>query len=103
MVKSVFEINDYREASKFLQEKYDALGYTREDYFRITEAGKLRISDKTGKPAKNSKVGRGSVGLQYHHICLQSYLYRYSLHKCKRVLARFLRSVLQGLRLYHHP
>ena len=43
MVKSVFEINDYREASKFLQEKYDALGYTREDYFRITEAGKLRI------------------------------------------------------------
>lgn len=69
MVKSVFEINDYREASKFLQEKYDALGYTREDYFRITEAGKLRISDKTGKPVKNSKVGRGSVGLQYHHIC----------------------------------
>lgn len=69
MVKSVFEINDYREASKFLQDKYDALGYIREDYFRLTEDDKLRISDKTGKPTKNSKVGRGNVGLQYHHIC----------------------------------
>ena len=34
-MKTVFDIYDYREASKFLQDKYDALGYTRKPYYRL--------------------------------------------------------------------
>ena len=32
-MKSVFEINDYREACKFLQKKYDKKGFVRKDYY----------------------------------------------------------------------
>lgn len=57
---NVFEINDYREACKFLQDKYDALGFERLNYFNKKADGTL---------SKNSKVGHGKEGLQYHHIC----------------------------------
>lgn len=57
---NVFEINDYREACKFLQDKYDALGFERLNYFNKKADGTL---------SKNSKVGHGNEGLQYHHIC----------------------------------
>jgi superfamily II DNA or RNA helicase len=57
---NVFEINDYREACKFLQDKYDALGFERLNYFN-------KKADDT--LSKNSKVGHGNEGLQYHHIC----------------------------------
>jgi superfamily II DNA or RNA helicase len=63
-VKTVFDIYDYRESSKFLQDKY---GHEH-DYFRLNPDGTLKISDKTGLPIKNTKVGRGAEGLQYHHI-----------------------------------
>lgn len=58
---NVFEINNYREACKFLQEKYDALGYVRKDYYHTTGAD--------SHLTKTSGVGHGDVGLQYHHIC----------------------------------
>jgi superfamily II DNA or RNA helicase len=57
---NVFEINNYREACKFLQDKYDALGFKRLNYFNKKADGTL---------SKNSKVGHGNEGLQYHHIC----------------------------------
>lgn len=57
---NVFEINDYREACKFLQDKYDALGFERFNYYNKKADGTL---------SKNSKVGHGNDGLQYHHIC----------------------------------
>lgn len=59
-MKSVFEINDYREACKFLQEKYDRLGFERKDYYHLTNEGNL---------TKTNGVGHGDAGLQYHHIC----------------------------------
>ena len=65
-MKTVFDINDYKEASKFLQDKYDALGYTRESYYRLDDAGNFTLG-RTGKLQKND-VGHGNVGLQYHHI-----------------------------------
>ena len=34
-MKSVFEINDYREACKFLQKKYDKKGFVRKDYYHV--------------------------------------------------------------------
>ena len=66
-MKTVFDINDYREASKFLQDKYDALGYTRKSYYRLDESGNFTYG-RTGKLQKND-VGHGADGLQYHHIC----------------------------------
>jgi hypothetical protein len=65
---TVFEIYDYNEACKFLQDKYDALGYTREPYYQLDESGNF-IYGRTGKLKKNTNVSRGSYGLQYHHIC----------------------------------
>ena len=59
-MKSVFAINNYREACKFLQDKYDKLGYERKDYYHYTKDGKL---------TKTNGVGQGKAGLQYHHIC----------------------------------
>lgn len=59
--KSVFEINNYREACKFLQEKYDKLGFVRKDYYHK--------DPKDGHLIKTSGVGHGKEGLQYHHIC----------------------------------
>ena len=61
MAKSVFEINNYREACKFLQDKYDKLGFERFDYYKVDA--------KDGHLIKNTKVGHGKDGLQYHHIC----------------------------------
>ena len=60
-MKSVFEINDYREACKFLQKKYDKKGFVRKDYYHA--------DPKDGHLIKTSGVGRGKDGLQYHHIC----------------------------------
>ena len=59
-MKSVFAINNYREACKFLQDKYDKLGYERKVYYHYTKDGKL---------TKTNGVGQGKAGLQYHHIC----------------------------------
>lgn len=56
----VLNINNYKEACKYLQNKYDNLGFDREDYFTISPKGKL---------VKNNRVGHGDKGLQYHHIC----------------------------------
>lgn len=61
MAKTVFEINNYREACKFLQDKYDRLGFERFDYYKVDV--------KDGHLIKNTKVGHGKDGLQYHHIC----------------------------------
>lgn len=60
-MKTVFEINDYREACKFLQDKYDALGYVRKDYYHTTGADHHLT--------KTSGISHGADGLQYHHIC----------------------------------
>ena len=60
-MKSVFEINDYREACKFLQKKYDKKGFVRKDYYHV--------DPKDGHLIKTSGVGHGKDGLQYHHIC----------------------------------
>ena len=59
-MKIVFDFDNYREACKFLQDKYDKLGYERKDYFHKTKDGKL---------TKTSGIGHGNDGLQYHHIC----------------------------------
>jgi superfamily II DNA or RNA helicase len=61
MEKTVFEINDYREACKFLQEKYDALGYIRYSYYHQT--------GMDNHLTKTNKISQAKVGLQYHHIC----------------------------------
>lgn len=61
MEKTVFEINDYEEACKFLQEKYDALGYTRRAYYHQTGVD--------NHLTKTNKISQAKVGLQYHHIC----------------------------------
>lgn len=61
MLKTLFEINNYREACKFLQDKYDALGYERKDYYHTTGAD--------NHLTKTNNVGHGKDGLQYHHIC----------------------------------
>lgn len=66
-MKTVFDIYDYREACKFLQDKYDVLGYTRKSYYRLDESGNFTYG-RTGKLQKND-VGHGADGLQYHHIC----------------------------------
>lgn len=58
---NLFKINDYRAACKYLQDKYDALGYERKPYFHMT--------GEDNHLTKTSGVGRGNVGLQYHHIC----------------------------------
>ena len=50
----------YRQLCKYLQDKYDALGYERFDYYKQAADGHL---------IKNSKVGHGKDGLQYHHVC----------------------------------
>ena len=55
-VKSVFEINNYREACKFLQAKY---GVPKHDYYHIGTTGSLT----------SYVISRGSEGLQCHHIC----------------------------------
>ncbi|MDY5928650.1 MAG: DEAD/DEAH box helicase family protein [Candidatus Onthovivens sp.] len=60
-MKSVFEINNYREACKFLQKKYDKKGFVRKDYYHV--------DPKDGHLIKTSGVGHGKDGLQYHHIC----------------------------------
>lgn len=60
-MKTVFDITDYREACKFLQDKYDALGYERKDYYHTTGADQHLT--------KTSNIGHGDHGLQYHHIC----------------------------------
>ena len=60
-MKSVFEINNYREACKFLQKKYDKKGFVRKDYYHA--------DPKDGHLIKTSGVGHGKDGLQYHHIC----------------------------------
>lgn len=60
-MQTVFEINDYREACKFLQKKYDDCGYTRHDYYHTTGVD--------NHLTKTAKIGYGKVGLQYHHIC----------------------------------
>lgn len=57
---TVFDIENYREACKFLQKKYDKLGYVRKDYYHKKEEGGL---------TKTSGTGYGNAGLQYHHIC----------------------------------
>lgn len=57
---TVFDIENYREACKFLQKKYDKLGYIRKDYYHKKEAGGL---------TKTGGTGYGNAGLQYHHIC----------------------------------
>ena len=57
---TVFDIENYREACKFLQKKYDKLGYIRKDYYHKKEDGGL---------TKTSGTGYGNAGLQYHHIC----------------------------------
>ena len=56
-MKSVFEINDYREACKFLQKKYDKKGFVRKDYYHV--------DPKDGHLIKTSGVGHGKDGLQY--------------------------------------
>lgn len=58
--KSITEFNDYEAACKFLQDKYDALGFVRLDYYHQ--------DPKDGHLIKTSKVGHGKEGLQYHHI-----------------------------------
>ena len=60
-MKTVFEINDYREACKFLQKKYDKKGFVRKDYYHE--------DPKDGHLIKTSGIGHGKDGLQYHHIC----------------------------------
>ena len=60
-MKSVFEINNYREACEFLQKKYDKKGFVRKDYYHV--------DPKDGHLIKTSGVGYGKDGLQYHHIC----------------------------------
>lgn len=57
---TVFDIENYREACKFLQKKYDKLGYIRKDYYHKKEDGGL---------TKTGGTGYGNDGLQYHHIC----------------------------------
>ena len=59
-MKTVFEINNYREACKFLQKKYDKLGFVRKDYYHV--------NPKDGHLIKTSGIGHGKEGLQYHHI-----------------------------------
>ena len=54
-MKSVFEINDYREACKFLQKKYDKKGFVRKDYYHV--------DPKDGHLIKTSGVGHGEEGL----------------------------------------
>lgn len=56
----VLKIRNYEEACKYLQRKYDSLGFSRENYYTISSKGKL---------IKNDKVGQGAKGLQYHHMC----------------------------------
>lgn len=61
MAKTLFEINNYRKACKFLQNKYDKLGYERKDYYHATGAD--------NHLTKTNNIGHGKDGLQYHHIC----------------------------------
>ena len=60
-MKNITEFNNYREACKFLQKKYDKLGFIRKDYYHV--------DPKDGHLIKTSGVGHGKDGLQYHHIC----------------------------------
>ncbi len=60
-MKSITDYNNYREACKFLQDKYDKLGYVRKDYYHKDL--------KDGHLIKTRGVGHGKDGLQYHHIC----------------------------------
>lgn len=57
---TVFDIENYRDACKFLQKKYDKLGYVRKDYYHKKEGGGL---------TKTGGTGYGNAGLPYHHIC----------------------------------
>lgn len=60
-MKRITDFNNYREACKFLQKKYDDLGFERFDYYKV--------DSNDGHLIKNTKVGHGKDGLQYHHIC----------------------------------
>jgi superfamily II DNA or RNA helicase len=60
-MKRITDFNNYREACEFLQKKYDDLGFERFDYYKV--------DSKDGHLIKNTKVGHGKDGLQYHHIC----------------------------------
>jgi hypothetical protein len=59
-MKTVFETHNYEKAWKFLQKKYDKLGFVRKDYYHA--------DPKDGHLIKTSGVGHGKEGLQYHHI-----------------------------------
>lgn len=57
-MKTVFDYDNYYDACRFLQDKYDKLGFVRKDYYRHNKQGKLvKTAD-----------GHGKDGLQYHHI-----------------------------------
>ena len=60
-MKKITDYNNYREACKFLQNKYDKLGYVRKNYYHA--------DPKDGHLIKTSGIGHGKDGLQYHHIC----------------------------------
>lgn len=60
-MKRITDFNNYREACEFLQKKYDDLGFERFDYYKV--------DSNDGHLIKNTKVGHGKDGLQYHHIC----------------------------------
>lgn len=58
-MKTVFDYDNYYDACRFLQDKYDKLGFVRKDYYRYNKHGELvKAAD-----------GHGKDGLQYHHIC----------------------------------
>ncbi len=59
-MKTVFDFDNYIEACKFLQDKYDKLGYERKDYYHTTGAD--------NHLTKTNGIGHGKDGLQYHHI-----------------------------------
>lgn len=52
-MKTVFEINNYREACKFLQKKYDKLGFERKDYYHTTGEDKHLT--------KTNNIGHGKM------------------------------------------
>lgn len=57
-MKTVFDYDNYYDACRFLQDKYDKLGFVRKDYYHYNKHGKLvKAAD-----------GHGKDGLQYHHI-----------------------------------
>lgn len=56
MKKTVYDINNYREACKYLQDKY---GAPEHDYYHINKKGNLA----------GYVISRGKEGLQCHHIC----------------------------------